>query len=97
MTSFVPGNITDPATWEAINGLDIILCRNVLIYFSEEKLKEAAKNFYKALRPGGSLLLGHSETLSGVCDEFGPRRFPETIIYSKKEAAAGRACVPMSR
>lgn len=89
VTSFVQGNITDPETWKDINDIDIIFCRNVLIYFSDDKIKAAINNFHRALRPGGSLLLGHSETLTGIFDEFELRRFPETIIYKKKETTNG--------
>lgn len=85
MTSFVPGNITDPADWEDKKGFDIIFCRNVLIYFSEDKVKAAVENFHNALNPGGYLLLGHSETLTGIYDEFEAKRFPQTIVYKKKE------------
>ncbi|MGA1839300.1 MAG: CheR family methyltransferase [bacterium] len=82
MTSFVSGNITDQIT---IGDIDAIFCRNVLIYFSDEKLKTAIKNFHMALRPGAYLMLGHSENLSGVFDGFETRRFPGTIIYKKRE------------
>ena len=82
MTSFVSGNITEHIT---INDIDAIFCRNVLIYFSDEKLKTAVKNFHMALRPGSYLMLGHSENLTGVFDEFETMRFPGTIIYKKRE------------
>ena len=82
MTTFVSGNITSPLT---MRDFDIIFCRNVMIYFSEEKVKKAIHNFYEALRPGGYLLLGHSETLTGIFDEFETKRFPQTIIYQKSE------------
>jgi chemotaxis protein methyltransferase CheR len=85
MTSFISGNITDTAAWNTMRDIDVIFCRNVLIYFSDEKLKIAVENFYKALRKGGFLLLGHSETLTGIFDKFEPQRFPKTIIYKKKE------------
>lgn len=85
MTSFVYGNITDPQTWEGLKDIDIIFCRNVLIYFSEEKIKSAVNNFQQALRKGGHLLLGHSETLTGISDDFELVRFPDTFIYRKKE------------
>ncbi len=58
MISFVYGNITNPQTWEGFKEIDIIFCRNVLIYFSEKKIKTAVGNFYQALREGGHLLLG---------------------------------------
>ena len=83
MTSFVYGNITEPNTWEGIGKVDIVFCRNVLIYFSEEKTKAVVNNFYNALRKGGYLLLGHSETLTGMSNEFESLRFPETFVYRK--------------
>ncbi|MGA1865790.1 MAG: CheR family methyltransferase [bacterium] len=82
MTSFVSGNITDQIT---ISDIDAIFCRNVLIYFSDEKLKTAIKNFHMALRPGAHLMLGHSENLAGVFNGFETRRFPGAIIYKKRE------------
>jgi len=85
MTSFIFGNITDPVTWKDMDKVDIIFCRNVLIYFSEEKVKAAVENFYNALNNGGYLLLGHSETLTGIFDEFEMLRFPDTFAYRKKE------------
>lgn len=84
VTDFTTGNITDPSAFANKQGFDVIFCRNVLIYFSEEKVKAAVENFYNALNPGGYLLLGHSETLTGIYDEFETKRFPETIVYRKK-------------
>lgn len=84
MTSFVKGNILDPDTWESVHEPDVIFCRNVLIYFSEDKVKSVIKNFYRVLRRGGYLFLGHSETLTGIYEEFEPKRFPDTIIYRKR-------------
>ncbi len=85
MTSFISGNITDTLVWDTMRDIDIIFCRNVLIYFSDEKLRVAVRNFHRTLREGGFLLLGHSETLTGVYDKFEPQRFPKTIIYKKKD------------
>ena len=59
--------------------------RNVLIYFSKDKVKTVINNFSHALGRGGYLLLGHSETLTGIGNDFEAKRFPETIIYQKKE------------
>jgi chemotaxis protein methyltransferase CheR len=81
MTSFVSGNITGHIS---ISDIDAIFCRNVLIYFSEEKLKAAIKNFHMVLRQGAYLMLGHSENLEGISDGFETRRFPGTIIYKKR-------------
>lgn len=45
---------------------DIIFCRNVLIYFDKATQQNVIKKFVAALRPGGLLFLGHSESLLGV-------------------------------
>jgi len=45
---------------------DIIFCRNVLIYFPQEKQIKILKNLHKHLKNGGILFLGHSETITGL-------------------------------
>jgi chemotaxis protein methyltransferase CheR len=47
-------------------GLDLILCRNVLIYFRPERRREVVERLLALLRPGGLLLLGHAENLAGL-------------------------------
>lgn len=44
--------------------IDMVLCRNVLIYFEDDLRYQLAEEFYRVLRPGGYLLIGHSESLS---------------------------------
>jgi len=46
-------------------GFDLILCRNVMIFFSRESQQQIHMNFYNALREGGYLVIGKSEILSG--------------------------------
>ncbi len=48
-----------------MSGLDVVFCRNVMIYFDEEEQKRLAKKFYISLSPGGYLLIGHAESLHG--------------------------------
>jgi chemotaxis protein methyltransferase CheR len=43
--------------------IDLILCRNVVIYFTEESKNELYKNFYSALKPGGVLFTGSTEQI----------------------------------
>lgn len=45
------------------NGFDLIVCRNVMIYFTEEAKKEIYEKFYKALKPGGFLFVGSTEQM----------------------------------
>jgi len=82
--SFVRGNIMETETFRAFSEVDAILCRNVLIYFSDEAIARIAETFHRQLHMDGFLLLGHSESLTRVTDIFYPKRFPNTIVYSKR-------------
>jgi len=61
--------------------MDIIFCRNVIIYFSRETQELVIGNLCRHLRPGGYLFMGHSETLSGFAL---PLNQVATTIYRKK-------------
>ena len=52
--------------------LDIISCRNLLIYFSPDLQKKILPLFHYSLRPGGTLFLGSSESIGGFSDLFSP-------------------------
>lgn len=52
------------------DGLDLILCRNVLIYFRAETMRQIVARFARCLNPEGYLFLGHAETLQNVSDRF---------------------------
>jgi chemotaxis protein methyltransferase CheR len=68
---FAQGNLaTDDAALFAPRGYDIIFCRNVLMYFTPKKVREAVARLARALVPGGYLFLGSAETLRGVSQEF---------------------------
>jgi chemotaxis protein methyltransferase CheR len=64
--------------------LDLIFCRNVFIYFSEETIKKIVENFAELLTHEGYLFLGHSETISRITSRYVPVRFPGAIIYKKR-------------
>ena len=49
---------------------DVLFCRNVIIYFDKETKVKILKKYHKALKPGGILFLGHSESIHGVNDMF---------------------------
>lgn len=61
--------------------MDIIFCRNVIIYFSRETQELVIRNLCNKLRAGGYLFMGHSETLSGFSL---PLTQVATTIYRKK-------------
>lgn len=76
-------NIADPQQVRAFRGIDVIFCRNLLIYFDDLGRREAASMFHDALAPGGFVCLGHSESMSRMSSLFIPRRFPDAILYQK--------------
>jgi chemotaxis protein methyltransferase CheR len=61
--------------------MDVIFCRNVVIYFDKETQQRLMEKFYQQLRPGGYLFLGHSETLNGLDVEF---MAVASTVYQKK-------------
>jgi chemotaxis protein methyltransferase CheR len=81
LVQFRPGNVLNPTD---IGRFDIILCRNVLIYFSDSSIERAAKNFHQMLVPGGHLLLGHSESFCRINTDFVPVRLEGVVVYQKQ-------------
>jgi chemotaxis protein methyltransferase CheR len=64
-------------------GIDLISCRNVLIYLDGESRKRVARHFYNSLLPDSYLFLDHSESLFGTGDDFRLVHLPGTTAYLK--------------
>ncbi|MBI5137914.1 MAG: protein-glutamate O-methyltransferase CheR [Nitrospirae bacterium] len=86
LISFKPLNFADDKEMAGQINMDIVFCRNVLIYFDIDFRKRVVTHLYNALRPGGFLVIGHSESLRGVHEGFNCIRFPGTLIYQRPEA-----------
>jgi len=56
-------NLVDAAQVEALGTFDVVLCRNVMIYFSDETARRVVESLTQVLAPGGHLLVGTSESL----------------------------------
>lgn len=82
---FSSGNIVDLSTYPAHSHYDVIFCRNVLIYFSEPAIQATIDNFARAMRPGGLLFLGHSESIIGLTSAFQAERLGQCIAYQRKD------------
>jgi len=63
---------------------DIVMCRNVLIYFSADLKKDILTRIHATLNPGGYLILGASESLNGLPDLYEMVQCHPGIIYRKK-------------
>lgn len=68
--SFQRLNLIEGNSFKIRQAMDIIFCRNVVIYFDHETQIKLFKKFYAQLTPGGYLFIGHSETLHGINDRF---------------------------
>ncbi len=62
--------VTEPPPFAAGERIDLVLCRNVTIYFARETTRALMARLHATLRDGGYLFLGHSETLWRVSDDF---------------------------
>jgi len=72
-------NLFEPP--EGLGRFDIIFCRNVAIYFSQENRKKLFDEMAGYLAPGGVLLVGSTESLAGVTKRFCKREFRGKIYY----------------
>jgi chemotaxis protein methyltransferase CheR len=70
--------------------LDLILCRNVLIYFQPETIRQVIDRFSHSLRPGGYLFLGHAETLQGIASLFQRLHQHGAFFYQRKHEEQSR-------
>ncbi len=80
---FLHGNIMDPESFKAIEGADVIFCRNVLIYMSDNAVSKLAVNLYNCLSDTGYLFIGSSESLIQKTNLFIPEYRNGVIVYRK--------------
>ena len=77
-------NLNDRMALRTMRGFDFIFCRNVLIYFDDLSRKAVVDHFYNALKPGGYVFLGHSESIGRVTTAFKLKRFENHLVYVKE-------------
>lgn len=77
-------NIHSGSEVSAMGKMDIIFCRNLLIYFDDNSRRQAAERLYDALNSGGILCLGHSESMSRIANLFSVERFADALVYRKQ-------------
>lgn len=82
-------NLFDALHTDMPGRMDLIFCRNVIIYFDLDAKKKVVETFFRALCGGGYLLLGHSESLMNISTQFILRHFKNDMIYQKPSATAG--------
>jgi len=83
LVSFSSVNLLDPGKTSLIAAMDVIFCRNVIIYFDKEAKKKVIEMFSRKLREGGYLLLGHSESLINISNAFELKTLKHDMVYRK--------------
>jgi len=91
--------ITDdlPNIYKNIYNIDLILCRNVFVYFEAKYISLVLKKFANSLRPGGYLITGHAEVYGQIMNEFQAKIFPESVVYQRRDAVPEECCQRESR
>ena len=69
------------------NAMDVIFCRNVLMYFTPLQTRKVIRNLHHALVEGGWLVMSPSEDSSPLFPNFVPVNFPSAILYQKSDVA----------
>jgi chemotaxis protein methyltransferase CheR len=77
-------NLNDRLAMRNMRQFDFIFCRNVLIYFDDASRKAVVDHFYNALKPGGFIFLGHSESIGRISTAFKLLRVGQHLVYRKE-------------
>ncbi|MDQ3185507.1 MAG: chemotaxis protein CheR [Pseudomonadota bacterium] len=80
-----------PSPINGTNAMDVIFCRNVLMYFSPEWIRKVGQNFHQALVHGGWLIVSPVETSNSLFSQFKATTFPGVILYHKAERTESTA------
>ncbi len=81
---FTKVNASDLVEMRGFANIDVIFCRNMLIYFDDRSRRQVVESFYDSLCQGGFICLGHSESMSRISSLFEVRKFPQAIVYQKR-------------
>ena len=87
MCHFGQLNLLDEDRARIFGRVDVIFCRNVLIYLDAHARRRVIDSFHDRLYPGGVLLLGHSESLLNVSTAFELLHLKEDLVYRKPTSA----------
>jgi len=86
LVRFAPLNLAEdgyPSAAGGTAGVDLILCRNVLLYFAQELTQRVVRRFHAGLAPGGWLVLGPSDPRPGLLADFEMHAGDGAIVYRR--------------
>jgi chemotaxis protein methyltransferase CheR len=92
LITFSQLNLFDALRCAFLGKMDIVFCRNVIIYFDMAAKKKVIEQFHTTLYNNGFLLLGHSESLMNITTAFRLRHFKHDMVYQK--ALPGQGGIP---
>jgi len=72
-----------------VEPVDVVFCRNVLLYFDPPARRQVLRHLHARLREGGWLLLGHAESLLQLSADFEAVRLGDELVFRKPRGAAG--------
>ncbi|MDQ7031373.1 MAG: protein-glutamate O-methyltransferase CheR [Desulfonauticus sp.] len=82
MVTFRKINLMQP--FSGLGKFDVIFCRNVAIYFSPKDKKKLFERIAQVMQPDGYLIIGSTESLTGITDLFVPKRYLRAVFYQLK-------------
>ncbi len=85
-----------PAPERGLSQIDLILCRNVFIYFDANAIAQVLQKFSETLNLGGYLITGHAELHSQQLNAFQARVLPESVVYQRPLSPGDRPLQPSS-
>lgn len=98
LVRFEGHNLAAPV-WPQVSArsLDVIFCRNVIIYFDQPTIIGVMERFYESLRPGGWMFLGYSESLFKISTRFEMVEVGGTFAYQRPMATVRRTPAPATQ
>ncbi len=88
MVTFYSNNLVDDAFAQYaadFYNFDLILCRNVFIYFAPKAIEKVLRRFYTALKGNAYLITGHMELHGQNLNGFKVKVFPDAVVYQKSD------------
>jgi chemotaxis protein methyltransferase CheR len=80
-------NLLDDAAVQTLGTLDVVLCRNLLIYFRDDVVRRVVEQLTDRLKPGGVLLVGVSESLMRFGTRLACEEHDGVFVYRKADDA----------
>lgn len=80
LATFRNMNLLQPFSFPA--PFDLVFCRNVAIYFTEPDRRRLFQNIARSMARDGALIIGSTESITGLCPQFVPQRHLRSVFYT---------------